>query len=436
VLLIYTHKITPRNRYAFNLIFKDILKLDFLFTSDVDVFKKHTDAKLSYSYQPIGDELFIMSTDLLFETGVKDQPISVFNYRDSKAFFATRKTSAFPFDIFAASFYLVTRFEEYLPHIRDVHNRFEAKNSLAYMNGFLQKPLVNTYALWIKTLLKEHFPTFLFPALTYTFVSTIDIDNAYAYREKGFVRNLGGYARAIASFNMQEVIDRTLVLLHLRDDPFDTYSFQVKLMKEYDFKCIYFFLLGDYGVNDKNVSVERPRFQHLIKTLGDYAQIGIHPSYGSNDNPSKLKKEIGRLSKVLHREIFHSRQHFLKLSLPDTYRNLIDADITNDYTMGYATDIGFRASICTSFYFYDLDMETETNLKVHPFAMMEGALKYAMRVKPDMAMTFITPIINDVKAVDGTFMSLWHNESMNESKLWRGWKNVYREMVKYATSKV
>jgi len=432
MLLVYTHKITHRNKYIFNLIFKDILGIDFNLTDDIDEFKKQNGAKLSYTNNPLCDELFFTCRNLLFETGVSEQNISVFEYNSQKVFYATGKLSALPYDVFATSFYLVSRYEEYLPHIRDEHDRFDAKDSLAFMNGFLQKPVVNIWAMWIRELLQKKYPSLTFPEKKYEFISTIDIDNAYAFREKGFTRSVGGYLKSLSTFELGEIAERTRVLFGFKKDPYDTYDFQLEILKKYKFKSIYFFLLGDYGVNDKNLPIESKKFQTLIKMLGDYAEIGIHPSYGSNKSKEQLKKEVERLSKVLHREITKSRQHFLKLTLPETYRNIIDIDITDDYTMGFASQIGFRASICTPFNFYDLDNELETHLKIHPFAIMEGTLKYYLKVEPENAIQKIKPLIDEVKAVNGTFISLWHNDSLNDQKLWLGWRAVYEEMVKYA----
>ena len=433
MLLVYTHKITHRNKYIFNLLFKDILGIDFKLSTDSEEFKLNKGAKLSYTNSPIGDELFFVSRNLLFETGITEQNISVFEFKNNKVFFATGKASVFPFDIFAASFYLVSRYEEYLPHIRDEHDRFDAKDSLAFMNGFLQKPLINIWAGWIKETLIKKFPELIFPKKKYEFISTIDIDNAYAYREKGFARTIGGYLKSLSTFNFPELVRRTHVLLGKEKDPYDTYDFQLEILKRYKLKSIYFFLLGDYGINDKNLPIESKEFQSLIKMLGDYADIGIHPSYGSNKNREQLKKEVSRLSKVLHRDITKSRQHFLKLTLPETYRNLIDLDITDDYTMGFASQVGFRASICSTFNFYDLDNEVETKLRIHPFVIMEGTLKYYMNVRPEDAMQKIKPLIDEVRAVDGVFISLWHNDTINNQNIWKGWQTVYEEMVKYAT---
>ncbi len=433
MLLIYTHKITHRNRYIFNLVFKDILNIDFKLTDNVEELKACDTAKLSYTNNPIDNEIHFTSRNLLFETGISEQNISTFDFNNHKVFYATGKVSAFPFDVFAASFYLVTRYEEYLPHIRDDHDRFDAKDSLAFANGFLQKPVINHWAQWIKQVIQHKYPTVVFGEKKYEFISTIDIDNAYAYREKGFTRSIGGYLKSISKFDFTEIRERNSVLLGIKKDPYDTYDFQLEMLKKYKFKSVYFILLGDYGVNDKNLPIESKKFQSLIKMLGDYADVAIHPSYGSNKSKEQLKKEVARLSKVLHRDITKSRQHFLKLTLPETYRNLIDLDITDDYTMGFASQVGFRASICTAFNFYDLDMELETKLKIHPFAVMEGTLKYYMKIKPEDAMTKIKPLIDEVKAVNGAFISLWHNDTLNNQKLWQGWRAVYEEMVQYAT---
>ncbi|HEX8514815.1 MAG TPA: polysaccharide deacetylase family protein [Bacteroidia bacterium] len=388
--------------------------------------------KLSYSNNPVSDELHFASRSLLQESGITEQNISTFDFEGIKVFFATGKSSALPFDVFAASFFLVSRYEEYLPHIRDSHDRFDAKDSLAFNNDFLQKPVVNIWANRVKGILSNNFPELVFPERKYEFISTIDIDNAYAYREKGFTRTVGGYLKSLSKLDFKEIAERNRVLFGVQKDPYDTYDFQLEMLKKYKFRSIYFILLGDYGVNDKNLPPESEKFQSLIKMLGDYAQVGIHPSYGSNKSAEQLKKEVDRLSKILHREITQSRQHFLKLTLPDTYRNLIDLDIRDDYTMGFASQVGFRASICTPFNFYDLDMELETKLKVHPFAVMEGTLKYYMKVEPEDAMQKIMPLIDEVKAVKGHFITLWHNDTMNDQKLWKGWKRVYEEMVQYA----
>jgi hypothetical protein len=215
-------------------------------------------------------------------------------------------------------------------------------------------------------------------------------------------------------------------------DPFDTYDLQLQLQKEYALSPLYFILFAEYGEFDKNIPVNSREFQRLIKSLGDYAEVGIHPSFASNSSVKLLKIEIESLAKILNREITKSRQHFLKLNFPTTYRNLINLDITDDYTMGYASETGFRAGICDPYLFYDLDLETETKLRIHPFHVMDGTLKDYQQLSPEEALVRIKKMVDEVKAVNGTFISLWHNESLGNLDRWEGWQDVYLELLKYA----
>ena len=338
------------------------------------------------------------------------------------------------FDVFAASFFLLSRYEECLPHIRDKYNRFEASESIGFKNDFLTEPVVDQWLLRIRGILSAKYPELSFKKRTYQFISTIDIDNAYAYKNKGFMRTVGAYGRSFKILDFQEVAERTKVLLGRAQDPYDTYDFQLEIQKKYSLNTIYFFLLADYGVNDKNVPFYNLQFQSLIKHLGDYAEIGIHPGFNSNQKNEKLKTEKKRLEKIIHSSVVKSRQHFLILHLPHTYQKLINNDILEDHSMGYAEHVGFRAGTCTPYRFYDLDLETATELTVYPFAVMEATLKYYMKLHPDQAKTKISEIVNKVKDVDGTFIGLWHNETLTDRGLWAGWRDVFTHMVEVAKS--
>lgn len=431
-MLIYTHRITHRLEYIFKQIFAEMIGISYTLTTDEEAFAASELPKISYAYNPVGDELFFQAKNLLFETGINEQNISIIDWENTKAFFSVGKKSALPFDVFAASFFLLSRYEECLPHRRDIYDRFEAKESIAYQHGFLKKPVVNIWVKKIKELLKEKFSSLQFKESKYKYISTIDIDNAYAYKHKGLLRTAGAFANDLVSLNFSQMKERLKVLTGFQQDPYDTYEHQFALHKKYNLRPIYFFLLADYDVNDKNVPHHNIKFQSLIKSIADRADVGIHPSFNSNKIPQKLETEIDRLSDIVHREITKSRQHFLILHFPKTYRNLIDMDITDEYSMGYAQETGFRAGICTPFYFYDLDLETETKLKVHPFTVMDATLKYYMKFEPDAAIEHIKDMVKEVKAVDGVFISLWHNETLSEKAQWHGWKRVYEETIKVA----
>ena len=432
MLFIYIPKITSRHKYIFKLFFYEIYHIKFQLTENEAEFKAFDGAKLNYSNNSFEDEIFIESVGLLNEKGINQQDINVSFENEIPIFFQSQSKASMSFDIFSASFYLVSRYEEYLPFVKDVHQRFQAESSLAFKNDFLQKPVINIWAKILVEKISRKYPNLELTSSSYKYISTIDIDNVFYYLEKGFVRSIAGLLSAVLSGDFKSIQERVSVLLGKEKDPYDTFDFQLKLQKEFNLEVIYFILLGDYGLNDKNISFTKRKFQLLIKRLADYAQIGIHPSYGSNTNSERLPKEIKRLESITKREVTKSRQHFLKLTLPETYNQLADLGITDDYTMGYASAIGFRASICSVFTFYNLDTEKILPIKIHPFAVMDATLLYYLKLSPEQSFTQISELIHEVKNVNGTFISLWHNDTFSNYKQWEGWKNVYTEMIKFA----
>lgn len=432
MFLVYTHKITPRVRYIFKHIFTRILMIPVDFTSKKEEFENFDGSKLSYTKSPLGNEFFIKSHEMLFEQGVNDLEISMQNWENVPCFFFTSKKSAIPFDIFAASFVLISRYEEYLPHVKDTHGRYTATQSLAYKYRFLEKPVVDIWAFKLLKILQERFPEYSFKKRTYKYISTIDIDNAFAYKHKSLLRTVGGFVNDVLSLKIMEVIYRLFVLLNIRVDPFDTFQKLLRLKKEHNIQTIFFFLIGDYTSFDTNVSASKQKFRLLIKEMVDYATVGLHPSYFTMHDAALLKKEKERLENITNISVKRSRQHYLRFSLPETYQSLIDLEIEEDYSMGYASHVGFRASTCTPFYFYDLDFEIQTPLKVFPFAVMDTTLNDYMKLTPKQSLGKIKELKDEVKAVQGTFITLFHNESLSDYLRWKGWKRLYESMLKIA----
>jgi hypothetical protein len=400
----------------------------------VEAFVAHNGPKLTYTKAPLGKEFFIKSNPLLFEQGVNDLEINVQKWEEIPCFFATGSKSAIPFDIFAASFYLISRYEEYLPHVKDLHGRYTAPESLAYNNDFLEKPVVDIWAYKLLAKLKEKFPDYEYKNRAYKYLSTIDIDNAFAYKYKNFIRTLGGFLNDIFKFRLLDVWYRLIVILNIRKDPFDTFQRILKIRKTKDIKTIFFSSIGDYTTFDTNVSASKNKYRLLIKELVDYASVGLHPSYFTMQNAAMLKKEKERLESITHAPVKRSRQHYLRFNLPETYQQLIDLEIEEDHSMGYASRVGFRAGTCTPFYFYDLDFEIQTPLKVFPFALMDTTLNDYMKLTPKQSLGKIRDLRNEVKAVNGTFITLFHNESLSNHLRWKGWKRLYESMIKIAIS--
>lgn len=433
MLHIYVPQLNSRNRYVIKVIFSHYFGIgDYRIHTDAEGFNQLDEPKFSYSSKPLKDELHFYSMALLNQRGIKDQEIRIGSHQGVSTLFAHQQNSALPYDLFSAVFYMLSRYEEYLPHRRDQYDRFVATDSIAYQEGFLQTAVVDRWLIQLKEVLSSAFPDLQFQKRSYQYLLTLDIDNAYAYREKGLLRNMGAAARSILKGRFKDLSTQFKVLIRKEQDPFNTYNYLRNIQKRYNLRPIYFFLLADYGLNDKNISHQNRKFQSLIKSIADYADVGIHPSFGSNYKENKLHAEILRLERITKREIDKSRQHFLKLHLPETYRRLVHEDIVEDYTMGFAAQLGFRAGAAFPYPFYDLDEEVELKLKVYPFMVMDASLKYYLNLEGEAALEEIKKIIDEVKAVEGSFISLWHNESLSEYGEWEGWRELFEKMNQYA----
>lgn len=410
-LLVYANPLNARKRYIFQFLFTHILGVQIKLSDDLDEFLRSSLPKLSYSPNALEKEIHFKETPFLTEESVKEQNLAFTDFKQTQVPFPV-KNSVFPFDVFAASFYFLSRYEEYIITKRDHHQRFKGKSSLAFSLGFINRPIIDEWAFAIADEIKKHYPAFEIAKRAFNFIPTLDIDRPYYFKTEA------PYRRFLKQLK-----------LFTKTDPFDVYE-QVKIWDtQFKLNTIYFILMGNQHQNDPAPALKNKLFQKVIQKLAQTHQIGIHPSYFSHLQQEVVKLETEELKKIAQTEITISRQHYLLLSLPKTYRDLISAGIKEDYTLAFADVAGFRASTCTPFFWYDLEKEEITSLRVHPTAVMDQTLRSYMGLSSAAATQKIEELMQSVKKVNGTFISLWHNESINDFGVWKGWKQVYLQML-------
>lgn len=429
-LLIYTPNLTPRISYIFKHIFVRILNIPIQFTSKIEEFVAFENLKMSYGKAPLGSEFFIQSHGLLIEQGINDPEIIISQWESTPCFFSTGLKSKLPFDIFSASFYLLSRYEEYLPCVLDENDCFPAEQSLAFQHNFLDKPLIDVWAYKMLKNLKDDHPEYRHNSKKYEYISTFSVNQTFLFKSKGIIRSLFGGLSDFFTLKFYNLWLRLTVLLTLKKDPYDNFDQIIALQKQYKVKNIFFFLLSNFTTFDNNILYTKRKYTMLIKSITDYAKVGLLNSYFTMEDEEMLKKETERLEQIINRPILFSRQHYGRLQLPETYHKLIDLNIQEDYTMGYAKHLGFRASTCTPFYFYDLSFEIQTPLKVFPFACIDTALRFELELSPKQALMRVNHLANMVKQVNGTFITIFHNESLSNYREWKYWENFYEDVLK------
>lgn len=421
-MLIFSETSSTRLQYICHFIFREQLGIGYSLTIDSESFAKHDGPKINYSYVPIEGNVFtIKPTKILFEKTVVPQPIDCFEYNGSKAFFKTE--GHFDFDIFAASFYLLSRYEEYLPHTKDMYGRFAHENAIAFKEGFLNKPVINNWIQDLANAIQQKFPGFQPKLTAFSFIPTYDIDIAWSFKNKGLIRNVGGFLKS-PSFN------RLAVLAGMQKDPFDCYEYLDELHRNYQLNPIYFFLVAtSTGLYDKNISPYEHAMWQLMKRHSKKYAVGIHPSWRSNEKPALFEKEKKILETIKNGAVKLSRQHYIKMSLPDTYQNLYAAGITDEYSMGYGSINGFRASVASSFFWYNLKEEAVTKLRIHPFCFMDANAFYEQKQTAQQSLAEIMHYYHECKNANGQMITIFHNSFLGTDPLYKGWRKMYDEFT-------
>jgi hypothetical protein len=427
VLLIYSPISSPRLDYICATLFNKEVSI----TSDKTKYLQHSSAKINYSEeQLLVNDFRIIPAGLLFQNNIQDQHIQCFEWNGLTRFYKT-ESAELPFDLFSAAFYLIARYEEWLPYLPDQYGRYAHTNSLAYKNNFLHLPLVQLWLIEFEKILQAYHPNYTLPKRNFSFVPTYDVDIAYSYLHQPFFKNLFGFYRDLLTANFQEFVERGNVYSSHQKDPYDQFDFLDEINSKYQLPAIYFFLLADKrkGV-DKNIHPSKKALQELIKETAIKYQTGIHPSWQSGEDFGVLENEINTLSSLIEQTVRISRQHYLKMTIPETYPLLLKAGIEKDYTLGYGTSNGFRASYAHPFYWYDLKNEQTTDLEIHPFCYMDANSIFELRLPVYDAKKELQELWDQTKNVQGEMVCIFHNHFLTDQPAWAEWKKMYIDFLK------
>jgi hypothetical protein len=427
-VIVYSHTLTPRLHYIIKFL-ADYFQHPFKLTANELAYTESTDFKINYSHQRMVDgELYINPHILLFETEKRKVTTKCFQQNGYTAFFET--SGDVHFDLFAATFYLISRYEEYLPHQKDQYGLFAHQQSVAFKEGFLQQPLVNIWLEDFRRLLKEKFADIDLPDNRFQFLPTYDIDIAWAYKYKGFKTHSGAVLNSVFKGRLGAARERIRVVKGKVQDPYDAYEWMEQLHHQYALHPVYFFLVAEErGKYDRNIDIYVPEFQQLIKHIAGNNTIGVHPSWCSGEHKAQLPKEKKWLETISHQPIHSSRQHYLRFDLPHTFERLLECGIKHEYSMGYGSVNGFRASIATPYNWYDLAKEEATTLLVHPFCFMDAVAKVDEDLTPEQAFDALLYFYTAIKEVNGTMITIWHNHYLGTATEYEGWREVYERFI-------
>jgi hypothetical protein len=339
-------------------------------------------------------------------------------------------------DLIASTYFLLSRYEEYInPNTnRDPHGRYIGKNSIPALAKFIHRPIIDEYSILLRQLLHQTNITLTpIPQQINHIYLTHDVDSITNYRR--FRGLLGGLYRSIFQKN-NSLITILKSLTNINNDPAYTFPWIInqdnqlpKATKIYFIKATHKAIGHDrpaYNLTGKN-------FTHLkneILTTSPNTIFGLHASYKSGNTPNIIPNEQKLLQNAIeNQKITTSRHHYLRSLHPNDMEALIDAHITDDFTMGYADIAGFRIGTCRATRFINPATRKLTTLTLHPLTIMDCTLTTPqyMNLNHKQALSYTKSLINETQKHNGDLCLLWHNTTFNDIKH----KEIYTEIINY-----
>ncbi|MDB5228351.1 MAG: hypothetical protein JWN78_2544 [Bacteroidota bacterium] len=399
MIVIYTPKVTNRIKYTLDFIFTGYFGIPYELIQDPGIRQAPENIYINYSSQKIPGFFSIYRDDLLLQETITAQHIFVSREHQMPVFFQTTEHFDLRFDIFSCIFYLLSRYEEYLPHETDIHGRYKSSNSILSRPEFNFSPVIEVWLHHFKTELLKINPAIPFRKYAFEYLPTFDVDNAYKYKGRNWLKRPP---------NIFKRECRNTFFGH--KDPYDTFDFILGEAEKYELKPLFFFLLSDENENDSNVSPVSLQLYELLRRVSDAKiNIGIHPSYcaGSDHTIAEEKKHLEVLSSS---SISISRQHFLRINFKGYFSELNDAGIKKDYSLAYPDTIGFRAGFSREFSFFDLRENKITDLIFQPSGWMDATYEY-YQTKNYLKMTQeILQFIRQIRKINGKLVTIFHND--------------------------
>lgn len=323
-------------------------------------------------------------------------------------------------DVFAACFFMLTRWEEYVNRKRDKHNRFPAIASLAYREGFLDRPIVNELLEELKQQFLLLDNSLIFKEKTFQLILTHDVDEIYRWNNiKQVLRVMLGdiIKRKNISLALHRIKQYMLIETNKIQDPYDTFDWLMDKSEEIGVKSRFYFMSGGITQYDNRYKINEKKAKKIIQNIKmrDHF-IGIHPSYNAYNNTELLAKEKKVLENIVQKEIVEGREHYLRFEVPKTWQIWEDNGFLLDSTCGYADQEGFRCGTGDTFSVFNILTRKKLALKERPLIFMDDNHQTYNNLTLEISLKKISKLITYAKKYNMQITFLFHNSIFTNDK--------------------
>lgn len=336
-------------------------------------------------------------------------------------------------DVFASTFFMLSRWEERCIQSKDQHGRTVESEMFAVRNSLHHRPIVNEWVELLWSMLKGLGYDQARKQHDFNIHITHDVDEVARYDSpKKLIKAIGGdlILRKNPLLILETLSQYLLINLGLRKDNYDTTDWLMDISEEYDTLSHFFFIPSIPQEFDWRYDIRSEKVSKIIANIQQRGHIvGMHPSYNTFLNASQFETELNRLKTVAN-NVIEGRQHYLRFSNPETWDMWNDNGLEIDSTVGFALDVGFRAGVCLDYPVFNIIKRKQLKLIERPLTVMEGPLvnTYTSNVK---SLQIAKKLVDQCKKYNGDFVFLWHPENFNH-RLWKSRTPLYRQIIEYA----
>lgn len=417
--LVYSEAVGPRLAYIIDVLWSQHAAV----TRDVEKFLAFAGDKIQYTPERIWPNiLHLQPIGLLNDSEIFSCKISIEEWNSLPVFFSG--SGDIPFDWLAASFYLISRYEEYLPYQPDQYGRFPATASLAHQYDFLQLPLVQVWTAKVR----ENYQLYSLPAMPEEpeIQVTFDMDELFQYLHLPMAKRMIRFVGNLLKLRFDALATQLQVTEGNATDPYDRWQDSWHLLEALPKKPRFFFSGANRSQgNDRQLSIEHPAARAIFQRCEEKGLIGWHPSWAASQEPSLLQEELSRLMAITKYPLLHSRYHYLRFQLPVSYQQLLQLGIRHEHSMGYGNINGFRASYADSYPWFDLSKNEVTDLVVHPFFYMDTVSVFQQQELPEGALNFIQNTTASCRGLVRELKLVFHPHALAG----KGWRDVLTKIL-------
>ncbi len=342
-------------------------------------------------------------------------------------------------DLLAATLFMLTRWEETAPSQRDAHGRFPAQQSVAWRQGFLDRPIVDEYAWILRAWLHARIPSLRLVSPPFRVKPTHDIDHiAYFWSQRRwlqqrlapfFAKAFPTQRRPAPSAAAAPARPASLPAVGARVAPYlRGIRWLADLSSRLGLQSAFYLMDAAPSTYDDGYNLHNPGLQSVLRDLKAQGhELGWHASYHTACHWEAFQAEKQRIEQALGLALRGGRQHYLRFCAPQTWRQWEAAGLAYDSTIGYAAAEGFRAGTCHPYPPFDWERDRVMTLLEYPLIVMDVTLRNHRRLSPQEAVARVLFLATQCRFTGGTMTLLWHNTSLSGS--WRPWRKAYQRLL-------